>query len=353
LPGNYPNIKFDINGVCNFCHEHKDKNYLGAEALKKEILQHRSVNKKSKYDCAIGFSGGRDSSFLLYFLTQTLGLNVLAITVDHGYLPPETRQNIIDIAKHLNVDLVIKKHNYLETSFPHHMKSWLKKPTPAMVPVLCVGCRIGIDKFLYEAMKEKQISVYIGGGTPFEENQYKSNLLRLKPHLNSNVSLILGYLKNILINPHYLSNINSVILEAKEFVSVYRKYYLKKMVKEQISLVSPFIKYIRWQEKEINYVLNEVLPWKYNKDVKSSWRGDCDIALIKSFLYIKLLGFNDKDDLFSELIRDNQISREEAIARLTDEHYVSESAIENTLLKAKVNYTSFLKTLNIVRKNCD
>lgn len=36
LPDNYPGIKFNKNGICNYCTDHKEKKYLGGKALRKK-----------------------------------------------------------------------------------------------------------------------------------------------------------------------------------------------------------------------------------------------------------------------------------------------------------------------------
>jgi len=64
LPETFPGIRFDEDGVCNYCLEYKPVNVLGEEALVKVLDGYRG--KGREYDCIVPISGGRDSSFVLH-----------------------------------------------------------------------------------------------------------------------------------------------------------------------------------------------------------------------------------------------------------------------------------------------
>ncbi|MEM3039130.1 MAG: hypothetical protein QXE45_07045, partial [Thermoplasmata archaeon] len=91
----------------------------------------------------MGVSGGRDSSYLLYYLTKILDLKVLAFSADHGLLPEQTKINIERMVDKLGVDLIIERHNYLKNCFSSHVRAWIRRPDIGMAGVLCTGCRMG------------------------------------------------------------------------------------------------------------------------------------------------------------------------------------------------------------------
>ena len=43
---------------------------------------------KNKYDCIVPFSGGKDSTWTLYYIVKHLNLNPLVVRFDHGFLRP-------------------------------------------------------------------------------------------------------------------------------------------------------------------------------------------------------------------------------------------------------------------------
>lgn len=106
-----PDITFDLNGVCNHCHNY-DRNrasfgYKGEETDKecKKLIAHIKEHGKDKeYDCILGISGGVDSAYLAY-LANKFGLRVLAVHVDAGWNTEIAVSNIEKMCKALDMDL--------------------------------------------------------------------------------------------------------------------------------------------------------------------------------------------------------------------------------------------------------
>jgi hypothetical protein len=342
LPDTYPGISFNSEGVCSFCQKTSKIEYEGAEALKDDILSHLEVckDRNPKYDCLLGVSGGRDSSFLLYFLTKELGLNVLAYCADNGFIPEQAIKNIKNMTDILGVDLVMEKHECLEKCIKHHLQSWIKNPSPAMIGLLCTGCRYGIDVGRVNYCKDYNIPIMISGGTPFEGEGYKTKLMKLDPGSKKRSSFVMGYFLNILKNPVWMTNFYSMQMQFKE----YYYHFNKKILSDDLKLISPFWEYIRWTEQEVTSTIENNLNWEKHPDIESTWRGDCDIALLKLYLYKSILGFNDKDDGLSDLIRDGQITREEALERLESEK-VSDKVIKQILEELDLDFDELRKAI--------
>ena len=83
---------------------------------------------------------------------------------------------------------------------------------------------------------------------------------------------------------------------------------------------------------------------RYN-NVTSTWRADCKLALLKLYIYKYALGYNDKLPYLCNLIRDGQISREEALARLDEEETISEDIIKEILHDFDISYIDFKAAL--------
>ena len=104
-------IEFDEQGVCNYCHQldSLSKEYgTGKERGEKELDrifdQIKTAGRGKKYDCAIGVSGGTDSSYLVY-LVKERGLRPLAVHYDNTWNSAIATQNIRKVLTALNVDL--------------------------------------------------------------------------------------------------------------------------------------------------------------------------------------------------------------------------------------------------------
>ncbi len=343
LPDNYLGLSFNAEGVCSFCCETPKIQYRNPKELVDYI---KSKNNNSKYDCAVGFSGGRDSTYLLYYMSKVLNLKVVALTVDNGYMSESALENVKKIAKKLNVDIIIKKHNYLTKSFVHNFETWISRIDPAMITGICAGCRYGLRKGIFELMQESNSKVFIWGSTPFESNPYRMRLFLKNPFDKSKSSLMMGFIKHISMNLRWVSNPYYLSVFYNEFMSQSGEKYTKKMKKNGMDSISPYYKFIHWDEKEITTTLDEEFKWVQSEHAASTWRSDCNLALLKNFLYYQTLGYNDADGMLSRLIREKQVTREEALTRVEKEHHTSEALVKELLAKTKYNYEDLISAIN-------
>lgn len=106
-----PDIVFDENGVCSFCHqidelknEYGTGTSKGAEELALIIKNIKENGKGKKYDCAVGISGGTDSCYLLLKSVEW-GLRPLAIHYDNTWNSATATMNIEKVTRFLSVDL--------------------------------------------------------------------------------------------------------------------------------------------------------------------------------------------------------------------------------------------------------
>ena len=91
LPESFPGISFDENGICSECHKHERhwaewKSGLPARQAVLDQLCQDARRRHKQFDALVPFSGGKDSTYVLYNATQDLGLHCLAFTLDNGYL---------------------------------------------------------------------------------------------------------------------------------------------------------------------------------------------------------------------------------------------------------------------------
>ncbi|QIW11087.1 N-acetyl sugar amidotransferase [Francisella sp. LA112445] len=104
-------IKFDKEGVCNYCHQVdrlSDEYGTGQEKGEKEFFKIVDKIKKAgenkKYDCIIGVSGGTDSSYMIH-LAKKWGLRPLAVHYDNTWNTAIATENIRKVLTALDVDL--------------------------------------------------------------------------------------------------------------------------------------------------------------------------------------------------------------------------------------------------------
>jgi amino acid adenylation domain-containing protein len=122
LPGNYPGVSFDEAGVCNTCRdfnvlEDRFESYFKTPDDLRQILQQAKQEKTGKYDCIVLYSGGKDSSYMLYQLVREFGAIPLVFSIDNGYISPEAKENIRRVTNDLGVDLIFGQTPHMNAIF--------------------------------------------------------------------------------------------------------------------------------------------------------------------------------------------------------------------------------------------
>lgn len=124
LPSNYPSIRFNSEGVCNYCefYEANQSALTDFTSLEEEFLlriERAKAGAKGLYDCLVGFSGGKDSTYITYELKNKYKMRVLAFTYDNGLCSEYSHRNIINLLKTLDVDHVrfTPKESFFKNSY--------------------------------------------------------------------------------------------------------------------------------------------------------------------------------------------------------------------------------------------
>ena len=93
LPETHETITFDNERVCNICNGQKVRNSLDWESKKLELdALVEEYKGKYDYDCIVPFSGGKDSTWTLYYLVKEYGLKPLVVRYDHGFMRPNLEE---------------------------------------------------------------------------------------------------------------------------------------------------------------------------------------------------------------------------------------------------------------------
>lgn len=119
-------IVFTKDG-CNFCEQ-------AIKALKD--IEYTAINipkSKGQYDCLIGLSGGVDSSTVLHYAVK-MGLRPMCFTLDNGWNSKESDENVLKMVEKLKVPLYRysidrKKFTKLQSAFMHAGVKNIEIPT--------------------------------------------------------------------------------------------------------------------------------------------------------------------------------------------------------------------------------
>lgn len=114
LPETYETIEFDGEGVCNICRQQQFKQGSIDWGQRKQMLDELIAHHrgKSDYDCLVPFSGGKDSTFTLYYLVKEYKLKPLVVQFNHGFMRPNLLANNERTFKRLGVDVISFSPNW-------------------------------------------------------------------------------------------------------------------------------------------------------------------------------------------------------------------------------------------------
>jgi N-acetyl sugar amidotransferase len=116
-----PDITFDDKGNCEYCQNYYD-NILpnwhpddrGWSELMAIVDKIKEEGKDKDYDCLMGISGGVDSSYMAYLAKVKLGLRPLIFHIDAGWNSQQAVNNIEKIIDKLGLDLHTEVINWEE-----------------------------------------------------------------------------------------------------------------------------------------------------------------------------------------------------------------------------------------------
>lgn len=102
-----PGLEFDENGRCPMCQtRHETKNYKSIVPIMNEFPR----SKKSRFDVAVFYTGGKDSTYLLYYLAKKCNLRVLALTWEIPYMSESAKRSIDGAKRTLDsVEFITRK----------------------------------------------------------------------------------------------------------------------------------------------------------------------------------------------------------------------------------------------------
>ena len=114
-----PGLEFDEKGLCPMCQTAREvQNFKSVVPLVDEIPR----SKKSRFDVALFYTGGKDSTYMLYYLSKVKKLRVLALTWEIPFMSEFAAKSIENAKKTFdNVEFIGRSVNR------EHLKRIYKK----------------------------------------------------------------------------------------------------------------------------------------------------------------------------------------------------------------------------------
>ena len=107
-----PHIIFDEMGICSGCRAFEQRMKINWEDRKMELAQileeykEKARKNNAPYDCIIPVSGGKDSHYQAYLITQVYKMKPLFVTYNHGFNSKRGIRNLTNLVEKFGVDLL-------------------------------------------------------------------------------------------------------------------------------------------------------------------------------------------------------------------------------------------------------
>lgn len=344
LPETMPYIRFDEDGVCNYCHEHTPIRTKGREALEIAVAPYRKTNGEP--DCLIGLSGGRDSSFALHYFKQELGMNPIAFTYDWGLVTDLARRNQARLCGALGVEHIIVSADIdaKRNNIRKNINAWMQRPDLGIIPLFMAG-----DKhyYYYSNILQKQtgIDLEIYAGNEFEQTNFKTGFCGIRGRRKSDEDLFRFPLKNKLkLGWYYLSQFMKVpaYINTSLYDTIFA-YYSRYLLKHNYLLIYD---HIPWDEDMITQTLIDEYDWEIAGDTNSTWRIGDGTTSFYNYIYFTMAGLTENDTFRSKQVREGALTRDEALEIVRDENTPRYPSIKEYCDLIGVDFWKFLKVVN-------
>lgn len=102
-PDTRPGIYFNEEGICGACLWEEEKTKINWQEREKElfdIADNAKCKAKGAYDCVVGVSGGKDSTFQAFYAKEKLGLRTLLVNHEPDDITEIGKKNIENLKNH-------------------------------------------------------------------------------------------------------------------------------------------------------------------------------------------------------------------------------------------------------------
>ena len=315
-PATNESATFDGAGVCSVCHQIDYKREKidwaqRARELDDLIEAHRG---HFDYDCIVPFSGGKDSTFTLWYLVTQKKMKCLVVSFDHGFYRPKLQENRRRTLKRLGQDFVQFTPNW-------QLVRKLMYESLRRRGDFCWHCHTGIFSFPMRLAVKWGVPLLIWGEPTGEYASFYA------------------YDEVEEVNEERFNRFVNLGITAED---------MKGMLDDTISGYQPdardFLPYTYPSKKELrqlkcqSVLLGHFVPWDVKKQVEIikselGWEGDAvegvppqyDYEKVECFMqgvrdYLKFLkrGIGRTNHLVGIDIRNGRLSREEGLALMRE-----------------------------------
>jgi hypothetical protein len=257
----------------------------------------------------VPISGGKDSTYVLYYALEVLDLRAIAVNYDSGFQSDIARDNVRDICRRLGVPLVITKAEY-GTQLKMLEEILRISETVGTFFHPCMNCEVNIRTSAINVAKANSVPCILYGSSRFEG-------IGSHPFLGRK-----AFVKRI---PR--AGAPKLILRLAKYsvLSVRQRMQMKVPIRYRFRpmggvafpgrnpRVVHFFDYIEWDSLDKVGFLREELGWRSPRDHED--RFDCLLHCFGNHHWLQASGISVDGFTYATMTRENRMKREDAITR--------------------------------------
>lgn len=305
VPGTFPGVSFDEGGVCSLCTGHRPAPMLGEDRLR-EVL---TAQEGEVYDCVVPLSGGKDSTYILYYAAELLGLRTIAVNYDSGFQAPLAAENARRACEALGVPLVVVKANR-NTQLKMLKEAILISEMIGAFFGTCMNCEVNIRTAAINTARKYKVPAILYGSSETED---------------------IG--KHRFLGPREF--VRRIPLWRLPRFMYHVARYSYHSVRQRVEMGAPlgqrflpfgnvpfppgaphvvyYFQYVAWDSLDKVGLLQERLGWRAPVDQEQ--RFDCALHCLSNHRWTQDTGISLDGYTYSTMIRENQIGREDVLRK--------------------------------------
>ncbi|MGD9646571.1 MAG: N-acetyl sugar amidotransferase [Pirellulales bacterium] len=304
-----PGVQLDAEGVCNHCHIHDRLNEMfplgkeGERRLQQFVDRIKRDGRGKPIDCVVGLSGGRDTCYCLYKCKE-LGLRPLAVHFDNGWDSDIAKNNIRKICSGLDVELHTIIADWEES------RELTNCTIRASLPYIDLTDDIGIVHALYSTADKEGVRWII--------HSHSFRCEGINP-------LLWNYMDGRFVR-HLVKRFCRIPL--KHFKNVDLRNFLYWVFIKRIKVFT-MTNYYQDTGDEIDEMLKRDFGWENT----GGWHFDNEIFGLQCYYSRHKFGIDWRVVELSALVREQQMTREAALAELAELPAIERKEIVDYALK--------------------
>ncbi len=322
-----PNIRFDEEGICNYCRQIDalDQEYPtgkeGEARIEKMVAEIKAAGRGRRYDALIGVSGGCDSSYLVHRMSE-YGLRLLAVHFDNTWDSTIATENIHNVLDKLSIDLftIVVDNKEYDDIYHSFFKAGVKDiETPT---------DIGLATTMYKAAEIHGIKHMIEGHSFRTEG--------VAP---------LGWLY---MDGKYIESVQKQFgtYPIKTFPNLWFKDFLRWMLFSRIKKVRPLY-YMDYDKEAAKKLLTEKYGWQ--------WYGGHHLenrftAFFHSYFLPVRWGIDFRIAGYSAYCRNAWMTREEALRLMQEPPHIEPDLVDFVKKRLGFSDAEFAALMNLPKK---